>query len=102
MAKFIVLVGYEGPVTAEYFDRPATDPAQFGPPGEDNGSRDDSLVGQNIISYTHYRHDFAALHAVPTRIVVGRFSAWSALIGMVALMPAGAGALGWFAKCLVR
>jgi pimeloyl-ACP methyl ester carboxylesterase len=70
MAKFIALVSYEGPITAEYLDRPAPDPANFGLPTEDDGSRNDPLVGQNMISCPGYRHDFAALRAAPTRIVV--------------------------------
>ena len=70
MAKFIALVGYEGELPADYLDRPAPDPAQFGLPSTDDGSRNDPLFGQNIVSCTHYRHDFAALRAAPTRIVV--------------------------------
>ena len=70
MAKFIALAGYDGPLPADYADRPAPDPAMFGMPAEDDGSRDDPLVGQNMISCTHHRHDFDALRAAPTRIVV--------------------------------
>ncbi len=36
-----------------------------------DGSRDDPLLGQNMVSCTHYRRDFEALRAAPTRIVVG-------------------------------
>jgi hypothetical protein len=39
-------------------------------PTEDDGSRNDPLVGQNIISCTHYRHDFDALRAASSRVVV--------------------------------
>jgi hypothetical protein len=46
-------------------------PAELGLPTEDDGSRDDPLVGQNIITCTHYEHDFDALRAASTRIVVG-------------------------------
>src|SRR5262249_14179701 len=38
---------------------------------EDDGSRTDPLVGQNMVSCTHYKHDFDALRAAPTRIVIG-------------------------------
>jgi hypothetical protein len=34
-------------------------------------ARNDPLVGQNIISGTHYEHDSAALRAASTRIIVG-------------------------------
>jgi pimeloyl-ACP methyl ester carboxylesterase len=71
MAKFIAIVSHEGEITPEYVDRPAPDPAMFGLPTEDDGSRDDVLLGQNLISCTHYEHDFDALAAASTRIVVG-------------------------------
>ena len=71
MAKFIALVSYEGPFPADYADQPAPDPAMFGLPTEDDGSRNDPLVGQNMISGSHYQHNFEALRAAPTRIVVG-------------------------------
>jgi pimeloyl-ACP methyl ester carboxylesterase len=71
MAKFIALVSHQGPVPDGFADRPAPDPAAFGLPAEDDGSRDDPLLGQNMVSCNHYRHDFAALRAAPTRIVIG-------------------------------
>jgi pimeloyl-ACP methyl ester carboxylesterase len=71
MAKFIAIISQQGPIPADYADRPAPDPAAFGLPAEDDGSRNDPLVGQNMISCSHYEHDFGALRAAPTRIVVG-------------------------------
>jgi pimeloyl-ACP methyl ester carboxylesterase len=71
MAKFIVLVSYQGQLTAEYAEQPAPDPAMFGLPAEDDGSRNDPLVGQNIITCNAYQHDFDALRAASTRIVLG-------------------------------
>jgi pimeloyl-ACP methyl ester carboxylesterase len=71
MAKFIALVSHQGPITADYLDRPAPDPAMFGLPTEDDGSRNDPLLGQNMISCTHYQPDFDALRAAATRIVIG-------------------------------
>lgn len=70
MAKFISMVGLTGEVPADFPDRPV-DPAMFGLSTEDDGTRNDALVGQNIITCTHYKHDFAALKAASTRIVVG-------------------------------
>ena len=55
MAKFIAIVSHKGPFTAEYLDQPAPDPAMFGLPTEDDGSRDDALLGQNMLSCTHLR-----------------------------------------------
>lgn len=70
MAKFIALVMHQGPVTAEYLERPAPDPAAFGLPTEDDGTRDDPLLGQNIVTCNAYRHDFDALKAASTRVLV--------------------------------
>jgi pimeloyl-ACP methyl ester carboxylesterase len=70
MAKFIALVGLRGAVPADFADRPVN-PADFGLPTQDDGSRDDALLGQNLVTCTHYEHDFDALRAASTRIVVG-------------------------------
>src|SRR5207344_745740 len=70
IAKFIALVSHEGPIPAGFADQPAPNPADFGLPTEDDGSRNDPLVGQNMISCTHYQHDFDALRAAPTRVAV--------------------------------
>lgn len=70
MARFIALVMHKGPIPDDYADQPAPDPASFGLPTQDDGSREDSLLRQNMISCTHYEPDFAALKAAPTRIVV--------------------------------
>jgi pimeloyl-ACP methyl ester carboxylesterase len=70
MAKFIAIVGHKGPITGAYLGQPAPDPATLGLPTEDDGSRDDVLVGQNIVSCTHYEPDFEALRAASTRIVL--------------------------------
>ena len=71
MAKFLMLVSYEGPLPPEYADQPAPDPAAFGLPTQDDGSRSDPLLGQNIYTCNAYQHDFDALRAAPTRIVIG-------------------------------
>lgn len=70
MAKFIVLVSHQGPVPADFAGRPAPDPTMFGLPAQDDGSRNDPLVGQNIISSTHYRPDFEKIGGASTRIVM--------------------------------
>lgn len=48
MAKFIQLVMYDGPLPDDFLDRPAPDPAAFGFSAEDDGSRDDALLGRNM------------------------------------------------------
>jgi pimeloyl-ACP methyl ester carboxylesterase len=70
MAKFIALVSRKGEIPADYIDQPAPDPAMFGLPTEDDGSRSDPLLAQNMISCTHYQPDFDALRAASTRIVL--------------------------------
>ncbi len=70
MAKFIAIVSHQGPIPPDYTSQPAPDPAMFGLPTEDDGSRNDPLLGQNIVSCTHYQFDFDALAAASTRIVV--------------------------------
>jgi pimeloyl-ACP methyl ester carboxylesterase len=71
MAKFITLVSQQGPLPADYLDQPAPDPAAFGLPVEDDGARNDPLVGRNMISGPYYEHDFDALRAASTRVIVG-------------------------------
>ena len=70
MVKFITVVSHKGPIPADFADRSAPDPGAFGLPTEDDGSRNDPMLGQHIIWVTHYQHDFDALRAAPTRIVV--------------------------------
>jgi len=71
MAKFIALATHKGPLPPDYGDRPAPDPAMFGLPTQDDGSRNDPLLGQNMVSSTHYQFDFKALTTASTRIVIG-------------------------------
>ncbi len=70
MAHFIAVVSHKGPMTDEYAREPGPDPAMFGLPTEDDGSRTDPLLGQNMIPCTHYEADFEALRAASTRIVM--------------------------------
>jgi pimeloyl-ACP methyl ester carboxylesterase len=70
MAKFIALVSYEGPIPAGFADQPGPDPATFGLPTVDDGSRDDALLCLNMPSCPGHRHDFDALRAASTRIVM--------------------------------
>ena len=70
MAQFIVAVGHKGPMTLDYAAQPAPDPAMFGLPTQDDGTRTDPLLGQNIVTCTHYEPDFEALRAASTRIVL--------------------------------
>ncbi|MEU2667188.1 alpha/beta fold hydrolase [Micromonospora sp. DT46] len=70
MAAFMALVSWQGEFTDAYFAQPAPDPAAFGLPTEDDGSRDDPLLSKASGTVTDYRPDAAALTAAPTRIVI--------------------------------
>jgi len=70
MAAFIAMTSWQGEFTDEYFARPAPDPAAFGLPAEDDGSRDDPLLSARSAAVTAYRPRIDALLAAPTRIVV--------------------------------
>src|SRR5215218_5374076 len=70
MAAFIAMTSWQGEFTDEFFARPAPDPAAFGMPAEDDGSRDDPLLSDRSWAITDHRPDVAALTAAPTRIVI--------------------------------
>ncbi|MEU4268003.1 alpha/beta hydrolase [Streptomyces sp. NPDC026092] len=70
MAKFIAISSRKGPFPADWADEPAPSPAAFGLPTEDDGSRDDALLGQNMRTCTGYVPDFEALRSAQTRVVV--------------------------------
>jgi hypothetical protein len=70
MAAFIVMSSWRGEYTDAYFAQPAPDPAAFGMPAEDDGSRGDPLLSDRSWAVSGYRPDVAALGAAPTRIVV--------------------------------
>lgn len=70
MAKFIALTSHQGEVPAGWTQRPSPDPALFGLPTEDDGSRNDPLMGLNMPTIVEYVPDFDALRAASTRIVL--------------------------------
>ena len=68
LAKFIALVMHSGPLPDDYLDRTAPDPAMFGLPTEDDGSRDDPLLSRNL-AIPPFVPDLEALRASTVRIV---------------------------------
>ena len=70
MAAFIAMTSWRGEFTDEYLSRPAPDPAAFGMPADDDGSRDDPLLSDRSWAITSYRPEVAALVAAPTRVVI--------------------------------
>ncbi len=70
MARFIGVVSHQGPFTPADAEAPTPDPQMFGLPAEDDGTRTDPLLFQNLITCTHFEPDVDALRAAPTRIVI--------------------------------
>jgi pimeloyl-ACP methyl ester carboxylesterase len=70
MAAFIAMTSWQGEFTDEYFAQPEADPAAFGMPTDDDGSRDDPLLSDRSWAITSYRPDVDALAGAPTRVVV--------------------------------
>ena len=70
MAHFIAVVSHTGLMDAAFASQPGPDPATFGMPADDDGSRNDALLGQNIVASTRFEPDFEALRAASTRIVI--------------------------------
>lgn len=71
MAQFIALTSHQGPLPEGFAQQPAPDPAMFGLPAEDDGSRDDALLGQNLRLCSLHEVDIDAVRSAPTRVVVG-------------------------------
>jgi pimeloyl-ACP methyl ester carboxylesterase len=70
MAAFIAMTSWRGEYSDDYFAQPTPDPAAFGMPSEDNGSRDDPLLSDRSWAVSGYRPDVDALTKAPTRIVI--------------------------------
>jgi pimeloyl-ACP methyl ester carboxylesterase len=70
MAAFIAMTSWQGEFTDAYFSQPAADPAAYGMPAEDDGSRDDPLLSDRSSAITGYRPDVDALAAAPARVVI--------------------------------
>jgi pimeloyl-ACP methyl ester carboxylesterase len=71
MAQFIALTSWSGEITDDYFAQPPADPAMFGMPAGDDGTRDDPLLSDRSATVTTYRYDLDAIQAASTRVVVG-------------------------------
>jgi pimeloyl-ACP methyl ester carboxylesterase len=70
MAHFIAVVSHQGEFPDDVGLQRGPDPQMFGMPAEDDGTRTDVMLHQNIITVTHYEPDFEALRAASTRIVI--------------------------------
>jgi pimeloyl-ACP methyl ester carboxylesterase len=70
MAAFIAMTSWRGEFTDDYFAQPAPDPAAFGMPTGDDGTRDDPLLSDRSTPVSDYKPDVAAIAAAPTRVVL--------------------------------
>ncbi|MFF8962565.1 alpha/beta fold hydrolase [Streptomyces globisporus] len=70
MAAFVAMTSWEGEFTDAYFAQPTPDPAAFGMPTEDDGSRDDPLLSDRSWAVSDHRPDVDAIAAAPTRVVI--------------------------------
>jgi pimeloyl-ACP methyl ester carboxylesterase len=70
MAQFIAMTSWHGEYTDDYFAQPPADPAMFGMPTGDDGSRDDPLLSERSATVTTYRYDLDAISKA-RRVVVG-------------------------------
>lgn len=70
MARFIAYTSWEGELTAEFFEGTAPDPAAFGLPVADDGSRDDPLLSGASGGVTAWTPDAGALATSGVRIIV--------------------------------
>lgn len=68
MAAFIALTSWQGELPEDFLAE-VPDPARFGLPTEDDGSREDPLLSGASKPVTAYEPDLDALRAAPTRIV---------------------------------
>lgn len=70
MAAFIAMTSWHGEFTDDYLTQPAPDPAAFGMPAHDDGSRDDPLLSARSVAVFELEPDVGALTAAPARIVI--------------------------------
>ena len=70
MAAFIVMTSWQGEYDDTYFAQPPVDPAAFGMPAGDDGSRDSPLLSDRSWAISSYRPDAAALMSGSPRIVI--------------------------------
>jgi pimeloyl-ACP methyl ester carboxylesterase len=69
LAKFIAFTSLRG-ATPSDFPSHAPNPADFGLPTADDGSRDHPLLGPHMVYVTRYEPDFGSLAGASTRIVI--------------------------------
>jgi pimeloyl-ACP methyl ester carboxylesterase len=70
MAHFIAVVSHQGEFPDDFAQQPPPDPAMFGVPSEDDGSRTDPLLGLALVGSIAYEPDLDAVAEASTRVVM--------------------------------
>jgi len=70
MARFIAVIMATGELTEDFVNQPDPDPAMFGLPTEDDGSRDDLMLGVNMLTLPPYEPSFETLKAGSPRVLI--------------------------------
>jgi pimeloyl-ACP methyl ester carboxylesterase len=70
MGKFMQVVMHGGEFTPEVVAAPGFDPAMFGMPTEDDGTRTDLMLWHQMQWLVTYQPDFEAIKRAPTRVVL--------------------------------
>ena len=70
MAAFIQLTSWQGEFDDAYFAQDLPDPAAYGMPTEDDGSRNDPLLSDSSDAVSGWTPDIDAVTAAPTRVVI--------------------------------
>src|SRR5438132_1763499 len=72
MAAFVAMTSWRGEFTDEFFAQPPADPAAFGMPTDDDGSRADPLLSERSRAVSSYRPEVPALTAGSSRTLRDR------------------------------
>lgn len=70
LAAFLAMSMWQGEFTEEFLAQPLPDPARFGLPGQDDGTREDPLLSGTSAPVTSYQPDLDALRAAGDRLVL--------------------------------
>ena len=70
LAAFLAMSMWQGEFTEEFLARPLPDPAQFGLPDQDDGTREDPLLSGTSAPVTSYQPDLEALRAAGDRLIL--------------------------------
>ncbi|MEV0868461.1 alpha/beta hydrolase [Brachybacterium paraconglomeratum] len=70
LAAFLAMSMWQGEFTEEFLAEPLPDPARFGLPDQDDGTREDPLLSGTSAPVTSYQPDLEALRSAGDRLVL--------------------------------